>query len=333
MKRLYIITGASGHLAGTIIRYLKGTDCEIRGLILPIEHREDDEVTSFFKGDVTDIASLQEIFTNLRGYEVVVIHAAGIISIESEVSPFLYNVNVLGTKNIIELCLLHHVHKMIYVSSVHAIPEKENMAVIKEVATFSPEKVIGAYAKTKAEASQAVLDAVKQGLNAIIIHPSGIVGPYDTGNNHVVQLTKDYISGKLPAGVIGGYDFVDVRDVAKGCIAAIDKGEVGECYILSNRYCTVKELLEFMRFASNGPKKICVPLWLAKMMVPIFEWIAKTTKKRPLFTKYSLHTIGSNGYFSHDKATKVLGYHPRDMESTIIDTIYWLEGKKLTGKA
>ena len=82
------------------------------------------KVISFFKGDVTDIASLQEIFTNLRGYEVVVIHAAGIISIESEVSPFLYNVNVLGTKNIIELCLLHHVHKMIYVSSVHAIPEK-----------------------------------------------------------------------------------------------------------------------------------------------------------------------------------------------------------------
>lgn len=333
MKRLYIITGANGHLASTIIRYLKDTDCEIRGLILPIEHGEDDEIISFFKGDVTDIASLQEIFTNLRGYEVVVIHAAGIISIESKISPLLYNVNVLGTKNIIELCLQHHVHRMIYVSSVHAIPEKGNMAVIEEVAKFSPEKVIGAYAKTKAEASQAVLEAGKQGLNAVIVHPSGIVGPYDTGDNYVVQLTKDYIYGKLPAGVIGGYDFVDVRDVAKGCIAAVDKGETGECYILSNRYFTVKELLEFMRLASNGHKKICVPLWLAKMMVPIFEWIAKTAKKRPLFTRYSLHTLESNGYFSHGKATKVLGYHPIDMKTTIADTIYWLQRKQLPVKA
>ncbi len=329
MKRLYIITGANGHLAGTIIRYLRDTDCEIRGLILPSEHGDDDEVLSFFKGDVADIASLREIFTNLRGYEAVVIHAAGIISVEREVSPLLYKVNVSGTKNIIELCLQHRVHKLIYVSSVHAIPEKENMAVIEEVSMFSPEKVIGAYAKTKAEASQAVLDAVKQGLNAVIVHPSRIVGPYDTGNDHAVRLTKDYISGKLPAGVTGGYDFVDVRDVAKGCIAAVEKGETGACYILSNRYCTVKELLEFMRLASDGPRKICVPLWLAKTTVPIFELIAKAAKKRPLFTGYSLRILESNGHFSHDKATKILGYHPRDMKATIADTIHWLQGKPL----
>ena len=332
MKRLYIITGANGHLASTIIRYLKDTDCEIRGLILPIEHGQDDIVLSFFKGDITDIASLQEIFTNLRGYEVVVIHAAEMISIESKVSPLLYNVNVSGTKNIIELCLQKHVHKMIYVSSVRAIPQKENMAVIKEVDNFSPEKVIGAYARTKAEASQAVLEAKNQGLNAVIVHPSGIVGPYDTGNNDVVQLIKDYISGKLPAGVVGGYDFVDVRDVAKGCIAAAAKGETAACYILSNRYFTVKELLEFMRLASNGPKKKCVPIWLAKMMRPIYGWIAKTTKKRPLFTSYSLQTIESNSNFSHDKATKELGYQPIDMKITIADTIHWLQEKQLSDK-
>lgn len=332
MKRLYIITGANDHLASTIIRYLKDTDCEIRGLILPIEHGQDDMVVSFFKGDITDIASLQEIFTNLRGYEVVVIHAAEVISNESKVSPLLYNVNVLGTKNIIELCLRNHVHKMIYVSSVRAIPQKENMAVINEVDKFSPEKVIGAYAKTKAEASQAVLDATNQGLNAVIVHPSGIVGPYDTGNNDVVQLIKGYLSGKLAAGVVGGYDFVDVRDVAQGCIAAVAKGETGACYILSNRYFTAKELLEFMRLATNGPKKICVPIWLAKMMLPIYEWIAKTTKNRPLFTRDLLQIIESNGNFSHDKATKELGYQPIDMKTTIADTIHWLQEKQLSEK-
>ncbi len=328
MKRLYIITGANGHLASTIIRYLKDTDCEIRGLILPSEHGQDDEILSFFKGDVTDIASLREIFTNLRGYEVVVIHAAGIISIESEITPLLYNVNVLGTKNMIELCLQHHVHRMIYVSSVHAIPVKGKLDVLEEVSEFSPEKVVGAYAKTKAKASQAVMAAIKRGLNAVIVHPSGIIGPYDLGNNHVVQMTKDYLAGKLPAGVSGGYDFVDVRDVAIGCIAAVDKGEVGECYILSNKYYTIKELLNFMALVSNGPKKICAPLWLAKLAVPLFGFIAKITKKRPLFTRYSLHTVEGNGYFTHAKATRVLGYQPRDMKTTIADTVHWLQEQK-----
>lgn len=326
MKRLYIITGAKGHLAGTIIKQLKSTDCRIRGLILPGEEGTDDEIITYHKGDVTSADSLDAVFSHTGGYEVIVIHAAGIISISGGITPLLYNVNVMGTSNVIEKCLRYNVRRLIYVSSVHAIPEKGRRTAIKEVTAFSGDAVNGAYAKTKAEATQTVLDAVKRGLDAVIVHPSGILGPYDTGNNHIISLIKSYITGKLPAGVTGGYDFVDVRDVAEGCIAAADKGKSGECYILSNRYFTVKELLEYMRSAANGKKKICVPLKLAKIMAPVFEAFAKITKKRPLFTKYALQTLESNGHFSHDKATKVLGYNPRDMGTTIADTIKWLRG-------
>ena len=98
----------------------------------------------------------------------------------------------------------------------------------------------GAYAKTKAEATQAVLDAARRGLNAVVVHPSGIIGPYNRSSNHIVQPIDMDISGKLPAGVVGGYDFVDVRDVAKGCLKAAEQGRSGECYILSNRYFTVQ---------------------------------------------------------------------------------------------
>lgn len=327
MKQLYIITGAKGHLASTIIRYLRGKDCHIRGLILPTESGEDDQQITYYKGDVTDLTSMDAIFSNISFNEVIVIHAAGIISIGKEVSPQLYSVNVEGTRNVVTQCKRHHIQRLIYVSSVHAIPEMDKNMVIKEVSSFSKERVVGAYGSTKAEASQIVMDAIKDGLNAIIVHPSGIIGPYDNGNNHIVQLTQMYLSGKLPAGIVGGFDFVDVRDVAKGCIAAAEKGRTGECYILSNRYCTVKELLEYMRLASGGRKKICVPLWLAKMMVPVFEWVAKVTHTRPLFTKYSLSTIEGKTYFSHDKATKELGYSPRDLQITVADTIAWLQGQ------
>lgn len=329
MKRLYIITGAAGHLASTIIKYLRNTDCHIRGLILPSESGEDDRQITYYKGDITKIESLEAIFSGLECNEVIVIHAAGIISIGDEVTPLLYNVNVKGTKNIIEQCMRHHIKRLVYVSSVHAIPETEEKATIAETAKFSKDTVTGAYAATKAEATKAVLDAVQNGLDAVVVHPSGIVGPYDSGNNHIVQLISMCISGKLPAGVTGGYDFVDVRDVAKGCLEAAEHGTKGSCYILSNRYFTVKELLEYVRKITGGRKKICLPMGLARAFVPVFEWIAKATHTRPLYTRYALYTISSNGHFTHDKATAELGYHPRDMQATVADTISWLQGQKV----
>ena len=81
MKRVYIITGAAGHLAGTIIQYLRKTECEIRGLILPSENGENDSQITYYKGDITKPESLEEIFSGLSGAEVIVIHAAGMISI------------------------------------------------------------------------------------------------------------------------------------------------------------------------------------------------------------------------------------------------------------
>lgn len=329
MKRVYIITGAVGHLASTIIKYLRNTDCHIRGLILPSESGEDDRQITYYKGDITKKESLEGIFSGLECNEVIVVHTAGIISIDDEVTPLLYNVNVKGTKNIIEQCMRHHVKRLVYISSVHAIPETNETATISETVEFSKDTVVGAYAATKAEATEAVLEAVKNGLDAVVVHPSGIVGPYDSGNNHIVQLISMCISGRLPAGVTGGYDFVDVRDVAKGCLEAAEHGAKGSCYILSNRYFTIKELLECVRRTAGGRKKVCLPMGLARTFVPVFEWAARITHTRPLYTRYALYTISSNGHFTHDKATAELGYHPRDMQATIADTISWLRGKKV----
>ena len=329
MKRIYIITGAAGHLASTIIKYLRNTKCLIRGLILPSESGEDDSQITYYRGDVTDIESLRNLFSDLGCNEVIVIHTAGIISIGDELTPRLYEVNVKGTKNIIEQCRLHHVKRLVYVSSVHAIPETDEQATISETGTFSKDTVVGAYASTKAEATEAVLEAAENGLDAVVVHPSGIVGPYDSGNNHIVQMISMCISGKLPVGVNGGYDFVDVRDVAKGCLEAADRGKKGNCYILSNRYFTVKELLDYVCETAGGRKKVCLPIGVARAFLPVFLWISKMTHTRPLYTRYALYTISGNGHFSHDKATAELGYRPRDMRATIADTVRWLRGKKV----
>ena len=104
MKKLYIITGAAGHLGSTVIGMLKGKDCEVRGLILPEEQAEDTENVTFYKGDVTKPDTLRPLFENRYSKETYVIHTAGIIDIQNAVSPLIYNVNVNGTKNILRLC-------------------------------------------------------------------------------------------------------------------------------------------------------------------------------------------------------------------------------------
>jgi dihydroflavonol-4-reductase len=325
MEKLYIVTGAGGHLGGTVVRLLSRMDCTVRGLVHHAGGLPEYANAAYYTGDVTRPETLEPLFADTEGMEVVVIHAAGLISIEENVTPELYTVNVLGTKNILAACMAHNVKRLVYVSSVHAIPEAPDMGTITEVAGFSPDAVTGAYARTKAEATRAVMDAVSAGLDAVIVHPSGIIGPYDSGKNYLVQMIADYISGALPAGVNGGYDFVDVRDAAMGCILAAEKGRRGECYILSNRYCTVRDLFGYIRLVVKGRKKPCVPVWLAAGAAPLVAAYCRAARKRPLYTSYALHTLQSNGIFSHDKATRELGYTPRDLKSTVADTVKWLK--------
>lgn len=324
MKQLYIITGAAGHLGNTIIRMLKGRECAIRGLLLPHETGSVQENVVYYQGDVRDKESLRPLFEHTEGYEVSVIHTAGIIDISEHVSCKIYEVNVKGTRNVVELCGEYQVKRLLYVSSVHAIPEGEPDSVLHEIPSFAPSQVEGGYAKTKAEATQIVLDAVKKGLNAVVVHPSGILGPYDSSGNHLVQLVKDYIAGRLPACVHGGYDFVDVRDIANGCLLALEKGRTGECYILSNRHYEIKDILGMVRKIHGGRRLPVLPMWMAKASVPLMQLYAKIKKERPLYTKYSLYTLKSNDRFSHDKATAELGYRPRDLRQTIKDTVNWV---------
>lgn len=325
---LYLVTGAMGHLGNIIVGKLRQQGVQVRGLALPEDHSipHFDPGVEIVRGDVCDPESLIPFFTHKIDQEVVVIHTAGIVSISSKYHQRLYDVNVQGTKNILKLCVLNHVKKLVHVSSVHAIPELEKGKVITEVSSFQPEKVHGPYAKTKAEASQAVLDTVAQyDLNASIVHPSGILGPGDFGRGHLTQLVIDYLDGRLTACVNGGYDFVDVRDVADGILSCVENGQPGECYLLSNQYFPIKTILDTLH-DTTGKKKIktVLPLWFAKATAPLSEIYYKILKQPPLYTRYSLYTLESNASFSHEKATHELNYNPRPIEETLRDTARWL---------
>lgn len=330
MNGIYIVTGALGYLGSTIVHDLVLMGKKVRGFDLKnVRHNNLKDKIDMVYGDITNYDDVERLL-NVREKNIYVIHCAAIVSISSFPNKKLSKVNVDGVKNIIDCSIKHKVKKFVHVSSVHAIPPGEKGTVIKEITHFNPKLVIGPYAKTKAEASQYVLESVKRGLDATIVHPSGLIGPNDFGNSNMTRLFIDYINGKLSAVVDGGYDFVDVRDVSKAIIQALFKGQKGKCYILSNQYFPVKELLNIAaKVAKKEKVKKIMPYWFAKSMAFFAEIYYMIRKTPPLFTSYSLYTLNSNALFSHKLATKELGFQPRAIEDTIKDMVLFIKENNL----
>ena len=207
MFEKYLITGATGFLGRTVLAQLQDSPAEIRALVMdgdPLAQALARNVR-VLTGDVCDEVSLERFFAGADEHTCV-IHCAGMISVATHPGDRIYRVNVDGTRNILKFCSQCGVGKLVYVSSVHAIPEKPKGTEIAETTTFSPELVRGDYAKSKAMATALALQAAKEGLNASVVFPSGIIGPGDLGKGSITNMLLSFLAGKLPLAVKGGYD-------------------------------------------------------------------------------------------------------------------------------
>lgn len=318
MYSRYLITGATGNLGREVVRMLLARGDRVRALVLPGDdaERELPEGAEVVHGDVADRNSLALFFEGVLA-DACLIHCAGVITVASKAPPSLWRVNVEGTRNVLSLCRERKVSRVIYVSSVHAIPEKPKREIMREVSHFSPNLVQGHYARSKATATALALRAAREGLNLSVVHPSGILCPGDGGRGNTSAVILSYCQGKLPLAVRGGYDFVDVRDVAAGILACVAKGRVGECYILSGHYATLEGILGHVRRKTNGRRVVYLPLPFVRLLAPAIERLCVLRKQSLFLTPYSVYTLGSNAAFSHEKATRELGYHPRELTETL----------------
>jgi dihydroflavonol-4-reductase len=318
---MWLVTGATGHIGNVLVRELLARGEKVRALILPEESREplkglDVEAV---EGDVLDLDS---VFKSLRGVRGI-FHLAGVISIMPGPNSLVRKVNIEGTRNILKAAKERHIHKVVYTSSIHAIRRVET-GVIDENVPYDAENPYGEYDRSKAEATLEVLNAARSGLDAVVVCPTGVIGPYDFRGSMMGDVIRTAAEQKPTLYVDGAYDFVDVRDVAHGLIAAAEKGKAGESYILSGQRISVRYLLETVREITDGHFfQMKVPFNLAEFAARFTPWYYRTTQSTPRFTPYSLEVLKSNSHISHAKATSELGYRPRHLYESIADAVHW----------
>ncbi len=317
-----LVTGATGHIGNVLVRELLSRGEEVRALILPGE--DDLPIRGLNVEKVRgDICSLDSLIPAFKGIDAVY-HLAGIIAITPGKQALLDRVNVAGTRNVIEACFISGTRRLVYTSSIHAIQEPPHGTVIDEKCPVNPDNVLGEYARSKAQATLEVKRAVQCGLDAVIVHPTGVVGPFDYRISEMGQLILDFIRGKLKAYLDGAYDFADVRDVARGMIQACREGRRGESYILSGQQISIKDLMSVLE-ETTGKKAptFKVPAWIARTAGKLAPLYYRIIRSKPLFTDYSVDVLCSNSLVTSSKARTELGYTSRAVRESIADAVAW----------
>ena len=318
----YIVTGAGGYVGFAVVNELLARGIVPRCLVNSGKTKKQLEAlgASVFSGDITRIETLHDIF-NVEG-EIGVIHAAALISVGRKMTDWLYTVNVLGTKNIIEKCMEKSA-ALSYIGSIEAAEHTEGVMLRP---AYNPDAVKGGYAKSKAMAAELVLDAAKRGLRGCILLPCAVFGPYDYRKGPVSQYFPLYLKHRYLPFIKGGYEIVDNRDIAFAAVEALAKGKPGESYILSNKWCEMKDILNLMRQQKGMPKiKVLLPTWLVKTAAAVSEPFVRLMRKEPVFTAFTISCINRRKTYSYKLAADDLGYSPCPIEQTAKDMLRFYE--------
>ena len=322
----YIVTGCTGYVGNVLTKRLLELGCRVVGLARDPEkfHRVFPQGgPEVVYGDVRDPESLRPLFRG-EGTKIV-IHTVAYVSIGEGDGKELLDVTVGGTENMLALAKEYGVKKFLHISSSEAIPH--GVKLLPDMSNYipAPEKTRKGYNRAKSMADVAVLKAVwEQGLDASLLLLAGVLGPGDYSNTHMTQVIVDYINGKLPASVDGGYNDFDIRDVADVLENIIDNAKKGESYIFANKPDKVNEVLHYAGQMTGRKPLPTLPIWIAYVGLPfLFLW-AKLTGKRPLYTSAALASLRADTDFPLEKSREQFGYQPRPLEETVRDHIAFL---------
>lgn len=312
-----VVTGASGHVGAALVRALLKRGESVRAIV-----KSDTRAVEGLGVDVrkVDVTSESDVNDAIRGADVVY-HAAARVTLEAEADEMADLVNVRGTRNVIAACRSHGVRRLVHFSTAHALGKE--MSLLADGAGLP-------YERSKAAAERDVLAAAERDLDAVIVSPCAVVGPFDHKPSYIGRVLIMLSKGLLPAVVNGGQSWVDVRDIASSAIAAAEKGERGGRYVLGGHWHT---MFDFMKMAARpaGARApmVRLPPGVARGFAPLASKVFRLLKQEPLFTKASLDALELEARPVDEGAARVLGHAPRPIEETLDDTFAWFTERGL----
>jgi dihydroflavonol-4-reductase len=320
------VTGATGHVGVNLVRTLLARGDRVRTVV----RRRKAHGVSWTDGleglsvemagaDLDDVPALTAAF---GGCEVV-FHAAGRISITRRDAAEVETVNVQGTRNVLCACRAAGVRRVVHFSSIEAIEPRPWDRPVDEDRPGVDASLGSPYALSKAEGEREAL-AAREGLEVVVINPTAIIGPLDFRPSLLGRAITAMACGRLPMLVDGGFDWVDVRDVAAAAAAAAVRAPAGRRYIVGGRWASMRELAALVcaQVGRTPPRLLC-PYPLARAWAPVSVGFNRFLGREPLFTSASLEVLRGNRNVSHERAAHELGYCARPLEQTVADTVEW----------
>ena len=257
----------------------------------------------------------------------VVFHSAAYVAVENIDIPLMHEINVVGTKNICQAAMDANITKLIHFSSVHAFNQIPTNEPLDEKRPLVDTKNAPPYDKTKAAAQRIIYDACNKGLNAVILHPTGIIGPFDFKPSRMGKVLVDIMTRKMLININAGFNWVDVRDVSNTAINCITAGKQGQHYIVPGEWATFKEISTMISNQLHlTTNLLTLPFWSAYLALPFAFLSSKLTWKRPSFSRGSLHALAVQCQnIPGTLAKKEIGHFSRPLAETINDTITWFK--------
>jgi dihydroflavonol-4-reductase len=319
-----LLTGGTGFVGSAVLRELIRAGHGVRALVRSESDRRnlDGLPVELVAGDLTDHSSLERA---VKGCAIL-FHIAADYRLWVPDPERMHAVNVGGTGNLMRAALSAGVQRIVYTSSVATLGCRSDGSPADEKTPSSLEDMIGPYKKTKFQAEEAVRELVeREGLPAVIVNPSTPVGPRDIKPTPTGQLIVDAVSGRMPAYVDTGLNLVHVDDVARGHLLALERGRIGERYILGGEDMTLQRILtELAAITGRKPPRFRIPhQWVLPFAYFSESWARLSGKTPPRVTLDGLRMSRKKMFFSSEKAVRELGYQSRPAIEALKEAVDW----------
>ena len=318
-----LLTGATGFVGSAVARVLRARGHRLRLLVRPTSDRRNIAgiAAEVVLGDLTDAQSLARALGGCR----YLMHVAADYRFWVPDAEKMLRANVDGTVSIMRAAIAAGVERVVHCSSVAALGLTADGTPADEATPANEAEFIGTYKRSKFLAERAVLDLVRQeGLPAVVVNPAAPVGPRDIKPTPTGKMIRDAAAGRVPAYIDTGLNVVHVDDVAEGHVLALEKGRIGERYILGGENLLLKDLLALVAsVAGRSPPRIELPEALVWPVAAVMEGLARVTGIPPMMTRDHLKMARKKMFFSSAKAIGELGYSPRPVRTAIEDAVAW----------